>query len=130
MNAELRNLIEDDAPDPNRLRELISDIKRWSFDIDKTTLAFLATIRINMLMDQFALNPLDLDLIERVETLLDSSHALGFDIDMWKAQNLIFSINAQVAPVMRERAQKSDPIAERWIGHINKVSEQLGVRSA
>jgi alpha-amylase/alpha-mannosidase (GH57 family) len=130
MNAELRNLIEDESPDRNRLRELVSDIKRWSFEIDKTTLAFLATNRVNILMDEFMQNPEGLDLVEKVETLIDASHALGLDIDLWKAQNHIFSINSQVAPSMRERARSEDQLAARWLEHINKVSEQMGVRSA
>jgi hypothetical protein len=75
-------------------------------------------------------NPEGLDLVEKVETLIDASHALGLDIDLWKAQNHIFSINSQVAPSMRERARSEDQLAARWLEHINKVSEQMGVRSA
>ena len=43
INADLREEVESPQPDIAHLQNLVDDVKRWRYEVDKTTLGFIAS---------------------------------------------------------------------------------------
>jgi alpha-amylase/alpha-mannosidase (GH57 family) len=125
LNIDLRKMLEKEEPDINQLQKLIGEVKKWSFEPDKAILGFVASQRIDKLMERLSQTPEVVSAIEKVETLLRILNALPLELDMWKAQNIYFSIGNQLYGKVRERAEKGDDGAKRWIEHFNNLGRHL-----
>ncbi|HWP45239.1 MAG TPA: hypothetical protein VNO14_18500, partial [Blastocatellia bacterium] len=113
-----------------QLRNLVAEVGRWSFEVDRTTLGFVATQKATALMEQFALNPSDPAPLKTVEEMLKAIEPLSLDLDMSKAQNIIFSTGRLMSAEMRERAEGGDPAARKWLERLERLGDYLRVRSA
>lgn len=128
LNTDLRKLLESEELDLDRLQNLVEEVKRWSFELDKTTLGFVASQKINTLMERLFQTPEDVSLLETIEAIFKILSALPLELDIWKAQNIYFSIGQQLYAEMGERAEKGDETAEKWVEHFNSLGNYLSVR--
>ena len=129
LNADLRKSLETEELDLEDLQKLVGQVKKWSFELDMTTLGFVASQRINSLMEQLSMTPEDVLLLERIETIFGILSALPLELDLWKTQNICFSISKQLSGEMRESAERGDQTAEKWVEHFDNLQEYLYLRS-
>jgi hypothetical protein len=129
VNADLREAIEAEEPDQDRINDLVAAVKRWGFEVDKTTLGFVASRRFGQLMETFRNLPEDSTPLETIETLLKTLMPLSLEYDLLKAQNLLLSIGKERATQMRERAAMGDEGATKWVERIDRLSHYLRVRA-
>ncbi|MEA1943755.1 MAG: DUF3536 domain-containing protein [Euryarchaeota archaeon] len=129
LNTDLRKLLETEELDLEHLQKLVEEAKKWSFELDMTTLGFVASQRINSLMEKLSMTPEDVSLLETIETIFRTLSALSLELDLWKTQNIYFSISRQLNGGMRERAEKGDQTAKKWVEHFNNLQDYLYVRS-
>ena len=95
FNRELRKLLlEEEETDLGKLRLLVSGVQLWPIKLDKKTLGYAATQRINKLMECLSTAPADRGLLEKIDTLLEifNQAPLELPLDLWKAQNIYFSL--------------------------------------
>lgn len=128
LNTDLRKLLENEELDLDRLQKLIEEVKRWSFEPDKITLGFVASQRINKFMEKLSQTPEDVLVLKKIEAILRILSVLPLELDMWKAQNVYFSIGKQLYSGMRENAEKGDNNAKKWIEHFNRLGHYLQVK--
>jgi hypothetical protein len=129
LNIDLCKLLENEELDIDQIQKLIVDIRKWSIEIDQKNLEFVATQRINKLMEKFSQIPNDIQLLENIESILNILDGLFLDLDLGEAQSLCFSIGKQqIYDRMREKSKNGDPTARRWIEHFNNLREYLHVR--
>jgi alpha-amylase/alpha-mannosidase (GH57 family) len=128
LNTDLRKSLETEELDLEHLQKLVEEAKKWSFELDMTTLGFVASQRINSLMEKFSMTPEDLPLLERIETMFRILSALPLELDLWKTQNTYFSISRQLNGEMRESAERGDQTAKKWVEHFNNLQDHLYVR--
>lgn len=128
LNIDLRKLLENEELDLDRLQRLIEEVKKWSFEPDNVILGFVASQRINKLMEKLSQTPEDVPALENIEVILRILSALPLELDMWKAQNVYFSIGKQLYGGMREKAEKGDNNAKEWIKHFNSLGHYLQVK--
>jgi hypothetical protein len=128
LNTDLRKLLENEELDLDRLQKLIEEVKRWSFEPDKITLGFVASQRINKLMEKLSQTPEDVLVLQKIEAILRILSALPLELDVWKAQNVYFSIGKQLYSGMRENAEKGDNNAKKWIEHFDSLGHYLQVK--
>ena len=129
LNTDLRKSLETEELDLEHLQKLVEEAKKWSFELDMTTLGFVASQRINSLMGKLSMTPEDLPLLERIETMFRILSALPLELDLWKTQNICFSISRQLNGEMRESAERGDQTAKKWVEHFNNLQDHLYVRS-
>ncbi len=129
VNTDLRKLLQDEELDLDRLQNLVEEVKRWSFEPDKTTLGFVATQKITTLMEKLSRTPEDVSLLETIEAIFRILSALPLELDLWKTQNIYFSIGKQLYGGMRQKAEMGDQAAKKWIEHFNSLENYLHVRS-
>ncbi|HEX5733336.1 MAG TPA: DUF3536 domain-containing protein [Blastocatellia bacterium] len=130
INADLREEVESAQPDIAHLHNLVDDVKRWRYEVDKTTLGFIASQRVRALMEGFASTPADASPLETVEALLTTLEPLSLPLDLLKVQNIHFSVGKQLSAGMRERAARGDEEAAEWLARFERLSDYLQVRSA
>ncbi len=94
-----------------------------------TTLGFVASKKINSLMEELSRTPEDLSLLERIETIFRILSALPLEIDLWKTQNVCFSISKQLNGGMRRSAERGDQTAKEWVEHFDNLQDYLCVGS-
>lgn len=129
LNLNLRKLLESEELDIDRIERLIADVGRWSVELDKATLGFIATQRVNALIERLFQTPEDLHLLETVEAAIRTLDNLHLGLDVWKAQNIYFSIGKQqIFNGMRERVLRGDAAAEKWVKLFNNLGNYLHVR--
>lgn len=136
LNTDIRRLLESslDGPelDLEKLEKLIAEIKNLSpsggLAVDKTTLGFVASQRIETLMQRVEQTPGDMAQLERVAGLFRILEPLRLDFNLWKAQNVYFAIGKKLYAVMRESAEKGEPNAKKWVEHFDNLSNYLYVK--
>lgn len=127
INLDMKMLFEGEA-NPERLETLILEVKKWSVEIDATTIGFVASARLTTLMTGFAENPQDVAIMDRIEGLLKLLRKTPVELDLWKAQNIYFSIGRSLYGDMRKRAGKGDEDARRWVDIFRKLGYYLRVK--
>jgi alpha-amylase/alpha-mannosidase (GH57 family) len=127
LNTDLRKSLENEELDLEHLQKLVGEAKKWSFELDRTTLGFVASQKINSLMEKLFETPEDVSLLETIETIFRILSALSLELDLWKAQNIYFSISRQLNGGMREGAEKGDRTAQKWVEHFSSLQDYLYV---
>lgn len=128
LNRDLCEILAGDVIPIKKLDELVTELKRWSFEKDKTILNFTATRKVNQLMGQFFSDPEDLRLLELIEAILRNLSSLNLDMDFWKAQNLYFALSRKVYRSKQAQAEKGDPSAKQWISLFDRIGHYLQVK--
>lgn len=115
INTDLRKSLEEKNLDLDRIQRLVGEVKRWSFETDKVTLAYIAGKRIDEMMENFSQKPEDATMLEKVEDLLKILSDLSLDLNLWKSQNIYFQTWTKVFGGMKQKAEKGDENAKRWV---------------
>jgi len=127
-NTDLRMLLEEDTFDSERFKQLVGNIKQWSFKLERTTLSYVAGEKITLLMENLFADPEDVFLIETIEEILKHLRKLPLDLDLWKVQNLYFSLGKRVYRNMLKRSEDGDNVARKWVNHFHNLEHYLRVR--
>ncbi len=128
LNIDLRRLLENEEFDLERLQKLVDEFKKLSIELDKPTLSFVASQKINTLMKGFYQTPEDVSLLETIENIFRILSAIPLELDMWESQNIYFSIGKRLYGEMREKSEKDDQTAKKWVEHFNRLGDYLRVR--
>ena len=105
INIDLKRIFKQaDDLDLERLQKLIEETQRWSIKVDTTTIGFVVSTWVNSLMQKVYRQSDDIQIIEKVETVLKIVNPLSLPLDLWNAQNLYVSIGKSLYLSWRERA--------------------------
>jgi len=130
INANLRREIESERPDPREIRRLVDEIRRWTFETDRPLLAYLVSNRVDALMESFSLMPADDTLLKAVEEMLKALEPLSLNVNISKAQNILFLIGKQSYITVHKKAVAGDEQAKQWVARFDSASDYLHVRGA
>jgi len=121
LNRDISVVLEAEDVDINRFKQLVEEMKRWSFKRDHVNFAFLASQRISSLMNRLSNYPDNIHLMEKIIIILELLGQLSLDLDLWKAQNTYFAMGRKIYPDIVAQAG-TDELAGRWV----KLFEHLG----
>lgn len=128
LNTDLLHVIGDEEPDFKKLEQLVSEVIEWSFEIDRVALEFMLRKKINTLMEEFNANSSEIAPLKMVESFLRICSPLHLNLDLWRAQNIYFSIGKDRHRNMKNRAELGDENAKRWVEYFDKLGHYLKVR--
>jgi len=114
LNQDISAVLEVEDVDIKRLKQLVDEMKRWSFKRDQANFAFLASQRVSNLMKKFAENAENVHLMEKVIMILELLGQLSLDMDLWKTQNTYFAMLRKIYPDIIAHAG-TDELAGRWV---------------
>ncbi|MEW6207349.1 MAG: DUF3536 domain-containing protein [Acidobacteriota bacterium] len=113
INVELQKAL--DEADTARVESLIEEIEKWSFEIDRPRMEIAAGRKIASLMEAFRQSKKESALAE-AELLLAVSRSLSLNVDVWKAQNMLFEVGRKT----KARASHGE--------RLRRLGDQLGVK--
>jgi hypothetical protein len=128
LHTDFRRLMEEEVLDLEQLKKLIAEFKQWAITPDKTLLAFVATKRIDTLLEELSRNPEDLGLWETINHLLLVLKNFPLELNLWKSQNIYFALCKRHQGGMQEREKKGDPSAIRLLEEMNSLGSHLKVK--
>ncbi|MCX5725854.1 MAG: DUF3536 domain-containing protein [Candidatus Saganbacteria bacterium] len=128
LNNDLTKLLKSDEIDFNKLQKVIEEAKARAIEVDKVTVGFEASIKVDSIMERFSRTPRDFNLLAQVESLLKVLEPLSLQLDLWKGQNIYFFVGKELFPRMREDASKGNEDAGKWLEHFGNLGEFLRVR--
>lgn len=128
VNRDLKEIFEEENLDTGRLKSLIDVAKRWSIEVDTTTIGFVASLWVNSFMERLGRSPEDVALLEKLDGVLRLLGSLSVKLDLWKAQNIYFAIGKELSGTMKERAEGDEDFPRRWLEAFHRLGSQLGVK--
>ncbi len=128
LGRDLSDVLEDKSFSIKRLKSIVKELKNWSIDRDKENLSFLASKKISDLMRKFSHNVEDLSLLEIVMETTKNLYQLKLHIDLWKAQNVYFSIGKRIYSKKMVEAKKGRAKAKKWIAYFDIIGHYLQVK--
>lgn len=128
INLDLKRIFEKEDLNSEKFDILMKEAKRWSIEIDKSTIGFTATSWINALIEKIKQQPEETGLMEKLVKALNVLTTQSIELDLWKAQNVYYSIEKQLYNPMKEKAEKGDDFAKRWIEVFHDLGSHLHVK--
>jgi hypothetical protein len=107
---------------------LIDEAKRWAIKVDVTTVGFVVSSWVSSIMEKLNEQPENIQLFETIEEIMGVIKPLSLSLDLWKAQNIYFSISRNFYNSMKEKAERGDTQAEQWVDDFLKLGEYLHVK--
>lgn len=129
FNTDIRNTLEEEEIDLERLQKLVDEAQRWSFDLDKTTLGFVVSKKINSLMEKLQNNQENIKVSKTIKEVFRILRPLSLPFDLWKAQNIHFSLGKKFYRQMQKQTQEDNILAKEWIEYFDAVGNYLNVKS-
>ena len=120
INQDLQRALKSDLLNLEQLQKLWREIRRWSFESDKVFLNYMASDKINRLMQKFFENPEDIISLKRILETLKVLEKLPLNPDLWTVQNFYFFIDQKYT--LRMKQSVNHPNALEWL----KNFEELG----
>jgi hypothetical protein len=122
INADFKKtLVSADRIEDAQFSKLSDEAKKWQIEIDRPMISFLGSQRINGMMQDLKANPEDAELLKDICDLTRNLENLNIDLDLWKAQNILFEMHKDIFNTFYERAAADDELAKEWIGGFYKL---------
>jgi len=126
LNAEIERAIVD--KDIGKLQKLVEEAGKWPIDLDPA-LTLIASKQINGLMEKLMEKPDDITLLQTVSQIVKALNDIHLGLDLWKSQNILFSISRLHLGEQRARAEKGDMAAKKWMELFESLENDMHVRT-
>jgi len=128
ISTELRKIFEKDDADGERLKSLVEDVRKWDIQIDRVLIQFVFSLWVSGQIEKLTGGAEDLPRMKRVQDALESMDQLLETPNLWKAQNLYFSMKENVYGTMLGRAEKGEGFAKDWVESFRQLGNGLRIR--
>jgi hypothetical protein len=128
INSLLRRACSADELDSDRIRSLLREAQVSNISLDKTTTEFLLRQKIDVLARRFSAEPSNLGTLLDLQKALRIVKQMPFPVNLWSAQNHIYSVQSGLYVRTKRRAQRGDAKAQEWLDAYLNLSELLMIR--
>jgi alpha-amylase/alpha-mannosidase (GH57 family) len=127
INTDICHALETDPLDLNTLEQLLNETKKWNISLHATEIGFKAGWRIVSLMEQLETEPGNTAILEQLGKCLELLQPFDLHLNLWKAQNILFSLARSHYPSIHDQADQGDPQANEWIDRFRELADHLHV---
>lgn len=127
LNDDLCKVIRGEPTNLDRLEALVDEVSGFSLQLDKATIQFEASRKIDRLMAKLAEKPEDKDLLEHIGALIGILVTILAELELQSAQNVFFKISKSTYPRMQDKAKTGDKPAKKWVEQFNILAQYLSV---
>ena len=129
LNRDLLVEIQKKEMDFEKMEHLVKEMKRWNFTRDKEAINLAATEKLDYLMGRFTRHFRDLELLHIICEFLRVCLILPLSLNVWKAQNIYFSMAQRLYPKVKVQAEAGEREAALWVKQFEELSSYLKVHS-
>jgi hypothetical protein len=120
-------MLEGDGLDPEVVRPLLEEARLAGATLDQTALGLLLEGNIERLAEQLLGQPEDISLMERLNKAAELVRVLPFEVNLWKTQNICYTILHSCCPDFKEKAGSGDENAREWIHKATVLAENFRI---
>lgn len=117
----VRQVLSDPEVDLDRVRRLLQVARDDRIALDTPGLEYALRQRLNTLVDQWAQNPGNNEVLEMVEALVSLARVPPFEVELWKSQNVYYELLQDVSRATHLRASCG------WRNHFLGLGRWLGI---
>ncbi|MFH1458306.1 MAG: DUF3536 domain-containing protein [Candidatus Omnitrophota bacterium] len=128
LNTDIRRNIENEQLDIEQLKKLIESAKKWISEIDIPVLSLIASRSIILRMEGFSQQPDNVDAMQSFTEFIKAIEVLPLKLDLWKAQNIYFSLSRNLLDSMQKKARENQEHAKKWLEDFNRLGDCLKVK--
>ena len=123
-NMDLKHMIEDDAVDPEKIRQMTDEVKLMGVSLDAPTVEMSIRRCLGKKAAEFYDKPTDMGLLRHLDDLLTILSYFPFEINVRKVQNHIYDVLIHKYPSVRHAAA-DDAEKQRWVDLFESVCGKL-----
>ena len=127
LNTELQRQLESERMDLERVRNLLSECTRNEVSLHADSLAYAFKSYLDRLSFELDKSSGELALLEHLVGAAELAHAVPFEINLWKTQNIYYRMLKSEYLPWHARAQ-SDQAAMNWVKLFQALGKHLGFR--
>lgn len=128
INTDLRWAFEDDEPNTELIKGLLSDAALFRVNLDTPGLAFRLRQTLGRMAARFRDHPEDLKLLNSLAGMVDLAVSLPFEVDLWQPQNIYFVVTQGTLPKFQDAAIQGDETAQAWVEQFLDLGNKLGIQ--
>ena len=125
LNGMLRHELEAVPVDVERVHSLMEQVRAAKVNLDATTLEYALRKALEPLLEQFAVNPNNMEFLDRIEALIGLAHSMPFEVVLWRPQNIWFNMRNTVFDEFSKRADAGDADAAAWVDRFLNLGRSL-----
>ena len=127
LNGNLRREMEEAPIDPERIDDLLTDVRAWKINLDEEGIAYTAEHTLEDLARRLHRRPDDLEILRQLESSAAAVRKLPFDIEWADIQNSYWEILNNLAEYDR-KASRGDAEARKWVELFRALGTHLTMR--
>ena len=127
LNADLRQALEEEKIQTGRVKNLLKKTKLLGISLDTDTLEYAFRNNLRRIAEKFYLDPKFLGLLKSLAAGVELLRVVPFKTDLWKVQNICYSILQSHYQSFLSRAGEGDKDAQEWVKNFNFVADNLSV---
>jgi len=128
LNHQLQQLFDRPELDADSVRSLLKEAAAGSIALDTATLEYAMRRRVEKEAADFAANPQDPALAERLRKTLELIPALPFPVTLWEAQNVCYPPLIKIFEENGWGAHITDPARQEHFDNLVHLAAQLQIR--
>ncbi len=128
LNTDLKKVFEDEDLDTEKLTKLIGEAKKWTIKIDTTTIGFVASSWVSLFMEKLNERSGNIQLFNKIDRVMEILKPLSLPMNLWKAQNIYFSMWRNFFVKMNKQQIHEDSVTEQWVEGFRKLGKHLQVK--
>jgi hypothetical protein len=125
LNADIQKAFTEGTADPERLRTIVDEMKRWGVVADTVNTEFTVRRGLERMMDRLAANPADNELLRGLAGTVGVLRSVPVDEVYWQVQNRYFEMAKKVYTEFAGRAASGDNGAREWIAAFTGLGRTL-----
>jgi len=127
VNLDLIRTFDAGAIDLEKLESLITTATRLGLDLDQEVLGFRASVWLTGVAEQLLENPEEQERMQEITRVLRLLRSVEVVPDLWRAQNIYFSVGESTYGQMRGQGGEQDRFADEWIRSFEELGNYLNV---
>ncbi len=128
LETDIRKALESLEVNFVELEAFATQAHQWPLNLDKATLGYVASERIEQYMEEWAKAPRELEPLEKASRLTGICTGLGLKLDLWRTQTLYFLKGHELLSEMRRKADDCNERARKWMEAYMKLGEYQNIR--
>jgi alpha-amylase/alpha-mannosidase (GH57 family) len=127
LNQELRHQLSNGFS-RDRIGSILGEVKRTGVPLHEERLRQLLRDGVEHRAAQFQQQPTDLPMLDSLADAVDVVQLFPFPVDLWKVQNIYWSILNEKYPAARGSAAQPPAVDRDWMERFAELGSKLGVR--
>ncbi|MDP4174900.1 MAG: DUF3536 domain-containing protein [Bacteroidota bacterium] len=129
LNTDISKILKNPDPiDREKLYRLADEAKKWSVNLDRDMLGYIASRRITALIERISEDPTNSDLIEEASATVRTLNGLGISLNLWKGQNILYYIAKEHLDTMRTKAKRGTQYAKKWVESLHSLEDSMQLK--